>query len=709
MPPLERMLAYVAELDRLRKRRDSVPGAEFVGAFEELTPKEVRGDFAEMGIELRGNAAINLHAVYWEVFDRAAKVQQEVLRDIAPQLQLPSHDDVLAALKRGPRAERASGSGVSPLLAARMADLAYDVAVEKGALFMLGHGAMPAGRMAYRHQLASARRVLDEMHGVAIVADEVGLGKTIVAGLLLEELLAENPEATALILVPPNLRRQWAEDELPAFFRRLVPWELRGLSLKDIANARVLLLSLDQAKGDGKGDALSTALRLRSWDLLIVDEAHDCRNTDSLRFRFVYSLRARQRVFLTATPLHNSGYDIFALATLLKPGSLGTRRSFAERFMAGERLLKENSALHDSIQPMMVRTLRAGSGLPFGKRRLTSVTIEQFKKEEEKLYNSLLGLLRTIYQRHMGGATEIKRPSAKPQHVSQFVLIAMLVLREMASHPLAAIQTLKTALRKRVKELADVSRDYSDLERLDEFIKSYTDQPWDVTHHAKSERLVQEADKLFAADKKFIVYVNYLKTHQLLVKLLSKRHPDRKVVSYEGTLPQSEKEDALKLFGESPRSCLVSTDAGGQGLNLQMADCVVNYDFPWNPMRVEQRVGRVDRIGHVDRATQKAREVRVLNFRTLGTVEEYVQIVLTSKLKEVTRVLGEFTSPLQVEKIYEDKLTMGIGRALMESRDVDEMRKRMKRLGEDDFRRYVGDFTQYEKQAPADWTWQPRD
>ncbi len=224
-----------------------------------------------------------------------------------------------------------------------------------------------------------------------------------------------------------------------------------------------------------------------------------------------------------------------------------------------------------------------------------------------------------------------------------------------------------------------------------------------MTHHAKSERLVQEADKLFAADKKFIIYVNYLKTHEIIVRLLTKRHPDRKVVSYEGKLARSDKEDALKLFRESPRSCLISTDAGGQGLNLQVADCVVNYDFPWNPMRVEQRVGRVDR------ASQKSKEIRILNFRTLGTVEEYVQIVLTSKLKEVTRVLGEFTSPLQVEKIYEDKLTMGIGRALMESHDVQEMRRRMSRLGEDDFRRYVGDFAQYEKQAPAEWTWQPRD
>ncbi|HEX6087537.1 MAG TPA: hypothetical protein VF266_23595, partial [Thermoanaerobaculia bacterium] len=91
------------------------------------------------------------------------------------------------------------------------------------------------------------------------------------------------------------------------------------------------------------------------------------------------------------------------------------------------------------------------------------------------------------------------------------------------------------------------------------------------------------------------------------------------------------------------------------------------------------------------------------------TVEEYVQIVLTSKLKQCQRVLGEFSSPLEMEKVYEDKLTMGIGTALMESSDAEEMRYRMSHLGEDDLRTYVGDYALYESQTPAEWTWRPRD
>jgi SNF2 family DNA or RNA helicase len=308
----------------------------------------------------------------------------------------------------------------------------------------------------------------------------------------------------------------------------------------------------------------------------------------------------------------------------------------------------------------------------------------------------------------MGGAAPIATPSGGERHVSQFVLIAMLVLREMASHPLAAIETLKTALRNRVKEFAKITRDDSDLIKLDQFILDYTSHTWDVEHHAKSEKLLQEADKLLAAGKKFVIYVNYRITHQILMEELARRHPKIAIVSYEGTLGREKKKAAIKRFKKEPKACLVSTDCGGQGLNLQFAESVINYDFPWNPMRIEQRIGRVDRVRNKEESA-KIKQVRILNFRTRGTVEEYVQIVLTRKLQEVHAVLGEFQSPLQIEKVYEDKLTMFIGRELMEARDAADMRKRMINFGVDDLERYIGDYAEYEKTAPPNWTWHPRD
>jgi SNF2 family DNA or RNA helicase len=701
----ERVLYYVTVLNRLRVDKVSMPAAELISALEDVPPREVKSDFLSRSISLDTGNTVTPHALYWKAVAWRDEVEREALESYDLSLELPT-ESAIGAMLQGSRSLRTSQlpGGVSAAAAARLADLSFDVGMESSDLFLEGHGAARDGRVAYRHQIATAKRVLEEMCGVGIVADEVGLGKTIVAGLILEDLLMHEPDAHVLILVPGNLRKQWAEEELPGFFGRNVAWDFGGDLLQAAAQEPVILFALDHAKGDAEDNALATILMQRRWDLVILDEAHDCKNAESIRFRFVYSLRARRRVFLTATPVHNSGYDIFTLATLLKPGCLGPRSSFSEHYMASERAVKDSSGLQDSLRTLMTRTLRPESGMPFVKRKFTTIKVEEFKAQEEVLYDELLGLLRGIYRRHMGAGAEIMRPSARRQHVSQFVLIAMLVLREMASHPLSAIETLKTALRKRVTEFARLTRDDSDLVKLDAFISRYTGQKWDVTQHAKSERFLDEAGRLFAADRKFIVYVNYLKTHGILIKLLKRAHPDWRILKYEGTLDRADKDEAIRVFNDkSIRSCLVSTDAGGQGLNLQAADCVVNYDFPWNPMRVEQRVGRVDR------ASQKSKNIRVINIRTLGTVEEYVQIVLTSKLKECRSVLGDFSSPLEVEKIYEDKLTMGIGNALMESTDAEDMRRRMSRLGQGELDRYVGSYVDYEKQAPSEWTWRPRD
>ncbi|MHB0790923.1 DEAD/DEAH box helicase [Bradyrhizobium sp. 5.13L] len=701
-PPLGRILTYIRVLERLREREHFVSLPSFVDAVEEFPPKIVRYDLQSLGVDVRAGAALDVHASYWSIVKSVPAAEQREIDDGAT-LSVPTADETLAKIPRSPAESHVATFGRekgSALAAAQALDLSFDVAVGNPDLFLLGHGRMQGAHVAFRHQVATARHVAEDMKGLAIVADEVGLGKTNIAALILEEILADDPVATALVLVPANVKPQWAE-ELSRFFGRELLLDIRELSYPELEAVPVLLLSLDQAKGTGKDTAVSEILRKRMWDLLVVDEAHDCRNADRLRFRFVYSLRARRRVFLTATPIHNSGYDMYNLATLLKPGYLGQRRFFAEKHMAGDRIIKDNDLLQQRLAPLMTRRLRRETDIPFAKRNFKLIEIAEFKPAEEVIYDELLALLKGIYSRHMGAAAKVSRASGMAQHVSQFVLIAMLVLREMASHPLAAIHTLSTALRKRVEDLTSITRDDLDLVKLDGFIERYTGQPWDTAHHAKSGRLLDLAAELFARDEKFIVYVNYLKTHELLMKALTEQHPDCAVIGYRGAQDQDEKTGARAAFKSEKKACLISTDAGGQGLNLQFARTIVNYDFPWNPMRVEQRIGRVDRVG-------QERDVSICNFRTRGTVEEYVQIVLTNKLKECRSVLGEFMSPLQVEKVYEDKLTMGIGRALMESRDAADMRKRMISLGEDELRQYVGDYGQYGKITPPGWTWRPR-
>ncbi|HEX6083489.1 MAG TPA: DEAD/DEAH box helicase, partial [Thermoanaerobaculia bacterium] len=618
MPPLDRLQHYVSVLDRERGKHAHLPASQLVAEFEEVKPRVARDDFRAMNMPLEGT--IDLHAVYWEVRRWRNDAERETLATTEVVPVVPGEDEIFELVMRA-RAAPAS-TGMKGGAAARLADLAFETAAENRERFLLGHGAMRTGRTAYPHQVKTAKKFFETMHGVGIVADEVGLGKTIVAGLVIEELLSLEPDAHVLILVPPNLRGQWGDQTLADFFGRPLAWKHGKEALRRAAFDPVVLFSLDEAKGDGKDDALATTLLQRNWDLLVVDEAHDCRNADSIRFRFVYALQARRRLFLTATPLHNSGYDMFTLATLLKPGCLGSRSAFAARYMDGERVLKDSEGLQHTLEDLMTRTLRRESGLRAIPRKIKSIKVSAFKEEERALYDELLLLLRTIYRRHMGASAQVMRPSARPQYLSQFVLIAMLVLREMASHPRAAIHTLQTALRRKVKELATITRDDADLARLDDFIARYTAPgKWDVAHHAKSERLLLETDELLRTGAKFIVFVNYLKTHQIIAELLAERHPGVKVLSYEGSLAPRDKTRIVQRFMEPwPPSCLVSTDAAGQGLDLQAANCVINYDFPWNPMRVEQRIGRIDR------SSQESGELRILNFSTLGTVEEYVQI-----------------------------------------------------------------------------------
>jgi SNF2 family DNA or RNA helicase len=699
-PPLERLFQYRDRLDRVLATTKSLSVGDFVLLVGDIASDTIRDDLKSVGVDATPSVLIDVQTTYWKIVQCLGEVEAQVSRSKVLEATLPGQQrvdqmlDVLASAEKN-----ASLDPEEAFARARFTELAYDRQTLLDH-FLIAQGRMLGSFTAFPHQIRTARRILEQMNGLAIVADEVGLGKTNIAGLVMEEILAHQPSAAILILVPPNLREQWRE-ELPKFFGRQILSDLLPITPTDFAQAPILLLSFDHAKGDGKENVVAEILLRRTWDLVVLDEAHECRNDGIIRYKFVYSLRALGRLFMSATPIQNSGYDMYNLATLLVPGLFGEKRAFAEHYMQDDQLLKDTDALSRSLDPIMTRTLRRDTGLRFAKRKLTLVEIKEFKPQESVLYDDLLNLLKSVYQRHMGASAEIVRASGRQQHVSQFVLIAMVVLREMASHPNSALNTLKTALHKRVKDLADLSRDTSDLQTLDSFIERYTVQRWDPSHHAKSERLLKEAQKLLRNGRKFIIYVNYIATQKIIAKLLQKRHPDVEVIGYDGSMGPGDKTSALQQFEKASRGCMVSTDSSSQGLNLDFADCIINYDFPWNPMRVEQRIGRVDRV------KQKSEQVDVFNFRTRGTVEEYVQIVLTRKLAECRSVLGDFDSPLQIEKIYENKLSIGIGTALLESSDAVDMRKRMQRLGEDDFRRYIGENSIYGNQPPKQWQWKP--
>jgi hypothetical protein len=295
-PPLGRILTYVRVLERLRKREDSVSLPSFVDAVEELPPKVVRSDLQALGVDLRAGSALDVHAAYWSIVKSVPAAEQREI-DEGATLSVPTADETLAKIPRSPAeshvAAFARGKG-SAAAAAQALDLSFDVAVENPDLFLLGHGRMHGSHVAFRHQVATARQVAEDMKGLAIVADEVGLGKTNIAALILEEILTGDPDATALVLVPANVKPQWI-DELSKFFGRELLSDIKGLSYPELESVPVLLLSLDQAKGTGKDSAVSEILRKRMWDLL-VDE--NLKQLAADRSAFDWSQRDPQSIMI---------------------------------------------------------------------------------------------------------------------------------------------------------------------------------------------------------------------------------------------------------------------------------------------------------------------------------------------------------------------------------------------------------------------------
>jgi SNF2 family DNA or RNA helicase len=265
------------------------------------------------------------------------------------------------------------------------------------------------------------------------------------------------------------------------------------------------------------------------------------------------------------------------------------------------------------------------------------------------------------------------------------VLVAILILRELASHPLAALKTLSESLVHRLKAAGNTD----DLQILEKIIKKHSKIDWRKQgFHGKTDRLIEQIPSLIKKHGRVIVYVEFRETQKTIVARLQSREarkklpPNTAVISYHGALSVAEKDYQVERFGQHPRACFVSTDAGGQGLNLQAGHVVLNFDFPWNPMRVEQRIGRVDRLRQV------SSKVIIKNFITAGTIEQYVYNILRSKLKVCDDVLGHLIPRIFKLRGVEAKYlsnddVLGIGQIILSSENNDDLRRKFEALDQE--------------------------
>jgi len=534
------------------------------------------------------------------------------------------------------------------------------------------------------HQLYALNRAVGQDRIRYLLADEVGLGKTIEAGLVLRELKLRGRAKRILVVAPKGLVRQWQAEMRqhfgeplhfvdPSSLAALRQW--RGDSAEDNAWRMhdQVICALDAVKPleSRRGwslDQIQTYNRERfedlvsaAWDLVIIDEAHRMGGSTEQVARYKLGAALAEAtpylLLLSATPHQGKTDQFMRLMQLLD------RDAFPD----------ESSVSRERVQPFVIRTEKRAAinaeGQPLFRPRLTrlhAVAWQARHAAQQQLYEAV-----TDYARH--GYNQAL--AAKQRHVG-FLMILMqrlvtsstAAIRATLEKRQAVLDTPPTQARLfdtlSPDEWADLDGEAQvdlalqanglELERLEvETLLALARSTEAAGTDAKAESLLELIYKLQQEEGdpalKVLVFTEFVPTQAMLADYLESR--GFTVATLNGGMDMEARTRTLQTFAGDAR-VLISTDAGGEGLNLQFCHVIVNFDMPWNPMRIEQRIGRVDRIGqkHV---------VRALNFVLEDTVEHRVRQVLEEKLAVIAEEFGvdkaaDVMDSAEVEPVFDE-------------------------------------------------------
>jgi len=444
------------------------------------------------------------------------------------------------------------------------------------------------------YQLRTALRALGPLRGRALLSDEVGLGKTIEAGLVIKELLTRGMVKRFLVLTVPSLVDQW-EEELSAKF---------GLATATTNHA--------SARADGeqfwrdnpgivaslhtlKQPAQLAVPRQVQWDILIVDEAHYLRNRDSLAWQAVNALPRHFLLLLTATPVQNSLEELYNLVTLLQPGQLPSPKEFRARFIDPKRPRqpREPEELRRLLGQVMIRNTRANAGLRLPPRCAETVLFEPDPAE-----------LSFWQQWETEFRTQLARLTP-----SQANLWGRLLLQAAGSSPEA----------------------WGDA--LEKFPAPATANAWrrQAPPQASWQRKCELLKPLTRTEGGVVIFTQFLRTQSVVADYLRSAGIEAFVIN--GATPPPERQPITEDFRKRGGALLL-THSGTEGRNLQFSHCLANFDLPWNPMEIEQRIGRLHRLG-------QRHPVHIYNFVQAGTLQEHLLQILQEKLNLFELVVGE--------------------------------------------------------------------
>ena len=482
----------------------------------------------------------------------------------------------------------------------------------------------------FPHQTDVALRVLRQMGGRAILADEVGLGKTIEAGIILKELIVRGLARRILIITPASLVAQWQAELENKFFERFQtpehPHEWR--------NVQRAIVSLARARHQRHFDAVTRD----PWDLVIVDEAHKAKRRTSRSYKLLSGLQRDYLLLLTATPLQNDLEELYNLVTLLRPGQFGSWRQFKRKYLGRgrKRIPEDPGQIREIAAEVMVRTRRANVDLNLPSRNPEHPRIE-LTAEEDALYRATTSFLRRLFAHGFHAPTSDDRNGRGGKRSQGRGLLALELIRlgqRLCSSTAALAASLEAKSRKDIllPEFRTAARE------LAAFARTVPDQ-------AKLMELDRQLERF---PDRVIVFSEHLATVDTVIRRVQDH--GRAAIRFDGSLSKDQRVKAIRRFRSEPGAVFISTRSGTEGLNLQFCNVMVNYELPWNPMLIEQRIGRIHRIG-------QERDVFILNFASRGTVEDRVLQVLDEKIRlfelvvgELDVILGQFGDGADLEK-----------------------------------------------------------
>jgi len=453
------------------------------------------------------------------------------------------------------------------------------------------------------YQIRTALRVLGPLHGRALLSDEVGLGKTIEAGLVIKELLTRGMVKRFLVLTVPSLVDQWEEELADKFGLATVTTNhagSRGDPQKFWRETPGIVASLHTLKQPAQLDIA----RQVHWDILIVDEAHYLRNRESQAWQAVNTLPRQFLLMLTATPVQNSLEELYNLVTLLQPGQLPSPKEFRARFLDPKRPRqpREPEELRRLLGQVMIRNTRATAGLKLPSRRAETVLFEA-EESERAFWEQWDGELRARLSQF---------------NASQSNLWGRLLLQTAGSSPAAW-------------------REQAPLEKC-----------W--------QRKCELIPPLAQGEGGAVVFTQFLETQAALAEFLRRAKVETFVIN--GSTPAPERQPITEEFHRRGGALLL-THSGTEGRNLQFSHRLVNFDLPWNPMEIEQRIGRLHRLG-------QQHPVHIYNFVQAGTLQEHLLAILQEKLNLFELVVGE-TGLVLGERFGSDEFAEEVFRRWRES------------------------------------------